>query len=139
MTDEISLSGLDTRLDSLVAAAGEPLLRGDEFFRRLMNAFPAAVYTTDTAGRITYFNKAAAELWGYRPDLDRSEWCGSWKLYWPDGRPLPHDQCPMAVAVKERRRSVEPKRSRSVPMERAFHSFPFLHLSTIRQERSSGL
>ncbi len=103
MTGKISLPGLDTRLDGLVAAAGEPLLRGDEFFRQLMNALPAAVYTTDTAGRITYFNKAAAELWGYRPDLDRSEWCGSWKLYWPDGRPLPHDQCPMAVAVKERR------------------------------------
>jgi PAS domain S-box-containing protein len=73
------------------------------FSANLMDALPAAVYTTDTAGRITYFNKAAAELWGYRPDLDRSEWCGSWKLYWPDGRPLPHDQCPMAVAVKERR------------------------------------
>jgi hypothetical protein len=54
MTDEISLSGLDTRLDSLVAAAGEPLLRGDEFFRQLMDALPAAVYTTDTAGRMSF-------------------------------------------------------------------------------------
>ena len=25
----------------------------------------------------------------------------SWKLYWADGTPLPHDQCPMAVALKE--------------------------------------
>ena len=24
-------------------------------------------------------------------------------MYWPDGTPLPHDQCPMAVALKEDR------------------------------------
>jgi two-component sensor histidine kinase len=27
----------------------------------------------------------------------------TWKLYWPDGTPLPHDQCPMAIALKEGR------------------------------------
>ena len=54
-------------------------------------------------GRITYFNEAAAELWGSRPTLGESEWCGSWKLFWPDGRALPRDQCSMAQAVKERR------------------------------------
>src|SRR5208283_5383367 len=26
-----------------------------------------------------------------------------WKLYWPDGRALPHDQCSMAVTLRERR------------------------------------
>jgi PAS domain S-box-containing protein len=59
--------------------------------------------TTDAAGRITYFNEAAAELWGVRPALGTSTWCGSWKLFWPDGTPLPHDQCPMAMALKENR------------------------------------
>ena len=24
----------------------------------------------------------------------------TWRLYWPDGTPLPHDECPMAVALK---------------------------------------
>jgi PAS domain S-box-containing protein len=24
-------------------------------------------------------------------------------MYWPDGRPLPHDECPMALALKEKR------------------------------------
>jgi PAS domain S-box-containing protein len=38
---------------------------------------------------------------GLPSGLGKSEWCGSWKLFWPDGRILPHDQCPMAVAVKE--------------------------------------
>ena len=25
------------------------------------------------------------------------------ELYWPDGTPLPHDECPMALALKENR------------------------------------
>ena len=70
---------------------------------QLLDALPTAVYTTDAAGRITSYNRAAVELWGCRPQLGKSEWCGSWRLYWPDGRPLPHDQCPMAIALKERR------------------------------------
>jgi len=69
----------------------------------LLDALPVAVYMTDAEGRITYFNEAAAELWGHRPQLGSSQWCGSWKIYWPDGRPLPHDQCPMAVTLKEGR------------------------------------
>jgi PAS domain S-box-containing protein len=75
----------------------------DGFFRQILDVLPAAVYTTNATGQITYFNEAAATLWGCRPDLGSSEWCGSWKLYWPDGRPLPHDQCPMAIALKEGR------------------------------------
>lgn len=72
-------------------------------FRELLNALPAAVYTTDAAGRLTYYNDAAAELWGHRPQLGTSEWCGSWKLFWADGTPLPHGECPMAIALKENR------------------------------------
>jgi hypothetical protein len=71
------------------------LREGERRFRELLDALPAAVYTTDAAGRITYYNDAAAM--GYWPPLGSSEWCGSWKLFWPDGTPLPHDQCPMAV------------------------------------------
>lgn len=69
----------------------------------LLQALPAAVYTTDAAGHITFFNEAAAELWGCRPELGKSEFCGSWRLYWPDGTPLPHDECPMALALREKR------------------------------------
>jgi len=72
-------------------------------FRELLEALPAAVYTTDAAGRITFYNQAAVELWGCRPELGKSEWCGSWRLYWPDGIPMRHDECPMAVALKENR------------------------------------
>ena len=69
----------------------------------LIQALPAAIYTTDAVGRITFYNEAAAELWGCRPELGKSEFCGSWKLYWPDGTPLPHGECPMALALKEQR------------------------------------
>jgi PAS domain S-box-containing protein len=72
-------------------------------FRELLGALPAAVYTTDADGRITYYNDAAVALWGHRPVLSSSEWCGSWKLYWPDGTPLAHADCPMAIALKEDR------------------------------------
>lgn len=86
------------------AARSQATLRERERrFRQLLDALPAAVYTTDAAGRITYYNDAAAALWGHRPPLGTSEWCGSWKLFWPDGTPLPHDQCPMAVALKDDR------------------------------------
>jgi len=69
----------------------------------VLEALQAAVYTTDAQGRITFFNKAAVALWGVAPELGKSEFCGSWRMQWPDGSPLPHDQCPMAIALREGR------------------------------------
>ena len=80
-----------------------PVKKNDIDGGELLQALPAAVYTTDAAGRITFYNEAAAALWGCCPELGKSEWCGSWRLYWPDGRSMPHDQCPMAIALKEKR------------------------------------
>ena len=68
-----------------------------------IEALPAAIYMTDAEGRLTFYNEAAAELWGCRPELGESKFCGSWKLYWPDGTPLRHDECPMALALRQRR------------------------------------
>src|ERR1044072_4349954 len=73
---------------------------GDAASRELLAAVPAAVYTTDAKGCIPYYNEAAAKLWGRRPELGVSQWCGSWRLYRADGTPLPHDECPMADALK---------------------------------------
>ena len=83
--------------------AGSAQLGGDEYCRAILQALPVAIYTTDAAGRISFYNEAAAELWGCRPEIGKSEWCGSWKLYWSNGKPLPHDACPMATAIKENR------------------------------------
>jgi len=74
-----------------------------EHFRQLLDALPAAIYTTDAAGRITFYNQAAVELAGREPRLGTDQWCVSWRLLLPDGTPLPHDECPMAVALREDR------------------------------------
>jgi PAS domain S-box-containing protein len=71
--------------------------------KELLAAIPAAIYTTDVHGKITYFNEAAVALAGRTPTLGSDKWCVTWKLYRPDGTPLPHDECPMAVALKEGR------------------------------------
>ena len=71
--------------------------------RDALEVLPVAVYMTDAEGRLTFYNEAAIELWGCHPELGTTKFCGSWKLYWPDGRRLPHDQCPMAMALHQRR------------------------------------
>jgi integral membrane sensor domain MASE1 len=44
----------------------------EEGLRRLLEALPAAIQTTDTAGRITYCNQATVDLWGKRPELGKT-------------------------------------------------------------------
>jgi PAS domain S-box-containing protein len=77
----------------------------DGHYRQVLDGLPAAVYMTDVLGRITYFNEAAVKLWGHRPEIGKSKWCGSWKLFWPDGRILPHGECPMALAIMEKKQN----------------------------------
>jgi PAS domain S-box-containing protein len=72
----------------------------DVDFLKILQNLPVAVYATDAAGRITFYNEAAASLWGRRPKLGEDWWCGSWRLFWPDGTPMGHDECPMAVTLK---------------------------------------
>ena len=79
------------------------LRESEELFRRLVFAIPAAVYTTDCQGRVTLFNDQAAELWGRRPELGKDLWCGSLRMFRPDGTPLAHDECPMAITLREDR------------------------------------
>src|SRR5580698_199136 len=69
-------------------------------FREMVEALPVAIYTTDAEGRLTYFNSAAVKLSGRAPEIGTDKWCVTWKIFLPDGTPLPHDQCPMAVALK---------------------------------------
>jgi PAS domain S-box-containing protein len=83
--------------------AAEALREKDRQFRVMIDALPIAIYTTDAAGRLTHFNPAAVEFSGRVPELGTDHWCVSWKLFHPDGTPLAHDQCPMAIALKEGR------------------------------------
>jgi PAS domain S-box-containing protein len=93
---------------SLIPGLGQSAARdmaaeaNERRYRDFLEALGVAVYTTDANGRITFFNRAAVEFWGRTPELGE-EWCGSWRLYWPDGRPMRHDECPMAIALRENR------------------------------------
>ena len=64
---------------------------------------PVAIYTTDADGRLTHFNPAAVAFSGRVPELGTDQWCVSWKLYYPDGTPMLHEECPMAIALMEGR------------------------------------
>ncbi len=105
--DEAAFGALDRPLLRLIDALTPTPVEDadatrDASFRRFLDALGVALYTTDAAGRITFFNEAAADLWGRRPALGE-EWCGSWRLFWPDGRPMAHRECPMAITLRERR------------------------------------
>jgi PAS domain S-box-containing protein len=86
---------------NLVTTAAEPAL-GTLTYRDFLDAVGVAVYVTDADGRITFFNRAAEHLWGRRPAIG-DEWCGSLRLLFTDGAPMRHEECPMAIALKEQR------------------------------------
>jgi PAS domain S-box-containing protein len=106
--------------------AGRRLQESEQRLQELLDAIPAAIYTTDADGKITYFNQTAVEFVGRTPSLGSDEWCVTWKLYLPDGTPLPHDQCPMAIALKEGRpvRGVEAVAERPDGTRVPFIPFP---------------
>jgi PAS domain S-box-containing protein len=79
------------------------LQENERRFREMIDSLPAAIYTTNAEGRITHFNPAAVEFSGRVPELGSDQWCVSWKMFRPDGTPMPHDECPMAVALREGR------------------------------------
>lgn len=76
----------------------EALRSSEERFRALFELGPTAIYSCDALGVIQEFNHRAAELWGRTPaagDTDE-RFCGSHRLFRPDGSLMPHDQSPMA-------------------------------------------
>lgn len=81
----------------------EGLRESERQVREVIDALPAAIYVTDDQGRITMFNQAAVEFSGRDPEIGVDSWCVSWKLFRTDGTPLPHDECPMAVSLREGR------------------------------------
>jgi PAS domain S-box-containing protein len=69
---------------------------------RLFEQLPFAVYVCDREGLVLRYNRRAAELWGRSPKLrDPDErFCGSYRMFCPDGSLLPHHQCPMADVLR---------------------------------------
>jgi two-component system CheB/CheR fusion protein len=83
--------------------AEDALRENQRRLENLITALPAAVYTTDAQGRITFFNPACVDLAGRTPEIGTDAWCIGSRLYHPDATPMAHDTSPMAAALKENR------------------------------------
>lgn len=111
--------------DMLQAAIGA-LQRSSEDLQTSLNKLPAAIYVTDPDGILTHYNKACVAFAGRTPRIGQDTWCVTWKLYTEDGEFLPHDQCPMAVAIREQRaiRGIEAVAERPDGSHVSFRPYP---------------
>jgi PAS domain S-box-containing protein len=81
--------------------SAEALRESEERYRTLFDLGPVAVYSCDAAGVIQKVNRRAIELWGREPAPGETDeqFCGSHKLFRPDGTFMPHEHCPMADVI----------------------------------------
>ena len=87
-------------MSAVIRAAHDPTL-----LHRTLERLPAAAYTCDADGLITYFNGHALRVWGRAPALNdpADRYCGSFRLFAADGTPIAHAECWMALAIRDRR------------------------------------
>ena len=73
-------------------------------YRTLFDLAPIAVYSCDASGVVRDYNNRAAELWGRKPEPGDTDerFCGSFKMYRPDGSFMPHEQCPMGDVLSSK-------------------------------------
>jgi two-component system CheB/CheR fusion protein len=81
--------------------AEDVVRKSNEHFRHLVKELPAAVYSCDALGCLTFYNNAAAKLLGYKPEIDKDKWNSNIKMFYPDGLPLPVEKAPMSRTLKE--------------------------------------
>src|SRR3954447_14241363 len=86
-----------------ILATAVTALSADCDWRKVLDELPAPIYVTDTEGSVTYWNHACIELAGRVPQLGRDRWCVTWKIYTTTGEFMPHDECPMAQAIRQQR------------------------------------
>jgi len=90
-------------VDTLLRAALTAVQQGGYELHEALDTLPVPVYVTDADGVIVYYNRACVRFAGRKPQVGQDNWCVTWKLYSEAGQFLPHDRCPMAVAVREKR------------------------------------
>jgi PAS domain S-box-containing protein len=113
------------KVEEYLETAMEALATGN-VCHSLLDRLPVPIYTTDAEGAVTYWNQACVDFAGREPKLGEDRWCVTWKIYTTQGDPLPHDQCPMAQAIRERReiRGVVAIAMRPDGSRRAFTPYP---------------
>ena len=81
--------------------AEETLQTRDNMIRELP-LLPAAVCICDQSGAIELYNRTAGELWGWEPPGHNGDqrFCGSYRLFHPDGTPMPHSESPTAEVLR---------------------------------------
>lgn len=72
-------------------------------WRAVLDELPVAIYVADAQGGVTYWNQACVDFAGREPELGRDRWCITWHIYSTTGERIPHDECPMAQAIREKR------------------------------------
>ena len=98
-----ALRGVMPSPDELVALAVAAAPRGEAELRAALETLQAPIYLTDADGWVTFFNRACSDFAGRTPVAGEDRWCVTWRLYTEAGEFLPHEQCPMAVAIREKR------------------------------------
>jgi two-component system C4-dicarboxylate transport sensor histidine kinase DctB len=90
-----------TRVDMDRRRAEQNLRASEALYHNLFDLVPVAVYTCDADGLIQEFNHRAVELWGREPKKNdpNEKFCGSFRIFYPDGRFMPHGECPMARMI----------------------------------------
>jgi PAS domain-containing protein len=89
-------------IDEILDTAIEAVERGGDDLFSALEALQAPIYVTDADGVITHFNQACVGFAGRTPAVGKDRWCVTWKLYTDEGEFLPHDQCPMADAIRKK-------------------------------------
>ena len=89
--------------EEIVGLALNAAARGSAALNEALGSLPAPIYVTDADGYITFFNEACIGFTGRRPEVGKDRWCVTWKLYGTDGTPLAHEDCPMAMAIRQGR------------------------------------
>lgn len=67
----------------------------------VIETIPVALYVCNTNGTITFYNKAAAQLWGREPQAGTDKWCGAYKSYTKTGDPHPEGYNPLEQILKD--------------------------------------
>ena len=86
-------------LDGVVAAAAS----SRQLLFAAVDQIPAPLYVTDIDGVVLHANPWCYGLVGRHCQAGIDRWCVTWRLYDMEGNFMPHDACPMAVAIRERR------------------------------------